>query len=311
MLAMVFKSFRTDVPRSFSGFSCLISGILICILTSFCHAQATYPPAINPATKVEESVLVQDANDIDQSPTFKASANGSARINDDATPELSKSTFTAQPLPSAPQIPSTFQPQPPSGMLVPEDPTEDTFTKPFTNELRGESLGDVATDDSKAGTDAVGTFATTNQDWQDQPFNPSAMRAQPNVPGENNRPFQQPSPSSRLSNSEQLSQPGTNHGSPAIPERPALPNSATPLNAGFSDQPSQWKEVARAKANQAGQQTRTLPISLPAFRNDRPEIKTSTRPELAVRSTRHPRLPRPAQTTRYKMPMTPSRSMSE
>lgn len=203
----------------------------------------------NPARQKEESVLVQEDEGQEKFSPAQANANGAMKIGDEPQSK-GTSTFTAQPLPEPPKIPATFKSDPLKKMLVPQDPTEETFTKPFVNELRGESLdtGKPHSDKSEAaaaskapgdGTEALGTFATTNPARQDQPLGPGAPPARPWSAGPE-KTFTPPVNPGAFSN--QGFSPST--GAPSASAQPATGSSRVggqgmpPI---VTDQPSQWK----------------------------------------------------------------------
>ena len=124
----------------------------------------------------------------DENPAKTSSgANGSASI-ESINPQR---TFTRQEFSRAPE--------PPTELIVPSD-MNSNFTRPLVNALRTESVsaGGNSTQtklgvrgNQNDGSEAVGTFATTNQNFQDPPLQGQSPRAQsPSLSGSG---FQPPS----------------------------------------------------------------------------------------------------------------------
>jgi len=143
--------------RSFS-----LAILAICVASSTVVAQSASQRDDNATQK---SILVQAS---ESNPAMSSGANGTASIE---TP-LPQITFTRQEFSQAPQ--------PPSELLTPSTPSGEQFTKPFVNELRGEKVSSVSsngpsnsTQTSRGtqsdGSQAIGTHATTNPRFQEQP----------------------------------------------------------------------------------------------------------------------------------------------
>lgn len=285
---MVFNTPYVKRRRNISISGWIANALLIGLIPAICQAQSEDGAVQNSQDKTEESVLVGGNLDQQKSPALRASANGAAKLSTGTTEGMSKSTFTAQPLPPAPQIPSTFQPQPRRQMLVPQNPTEDTFTKPFVNELRGEGLTEEPQQPPDSGTEAKGTFATTKQDWQNQPLGPGSGMQPGNMQrGAGQPPYSQPNPSSQF---------GQPTGPPNVSSRFETPQAQPrPFAPGFAnqdpDQPSQWIE----ESNEQGQSSRngnSLSTNQPSYNPQLPTAaSTNRRPQVGDTFGSPPALP--------------------
>ena len=136
------------------------------------------------------SILVKpDSGSQDSSPA----ANGIATI--EANPASNSASFSNQSYDSAPAFPD--QPRPPRQLLMPQSPSQDSFTKPFVssekfdNELRSDNVDrDVVPASFNAPVQgqskATGTLATTNQTRQ----NPGSFQVNraPAQPSQFSRP---------------------------------------------------------------------------------------------------------------------------
>jgi hypothetical protein len=207
-----------------------------------------------PSTAVAQSTQV-DANQKsvlhlvgDSNPATSSGANGSARI-EDINPQA---TYTRQKFSPAPQ--------PPSDLLVPSN-EKSNFTKPLVNELRIESLStDNATQTKNGGTrtqndgsEAVGTFATTNQNFQDQtlpgqrPMQQGATRQGQTTPSPTGFGFQPPASLRATGNatSNLADTPSIRSSAQAATQPPAIrANFGTGSNGKTSNQNGVWRDVA-------------------------------------------------------------------
>ena len=157
----------------------IVGALFVASVVCICQTQASDNPDSDPAGQHTESVLVQDDDDYAESPALTADANGTAKVDDNSAQPINQSTFTAQPLPSAPQMPSTLKSNSPAAAPNQQDSAK---VKPFVNELRGETIAPPSNQLTEEGTQALGTFATTKQAWQDQAVKPPVMRPPTNVP---------------------------------------------------------------------------------------------------------------------------------
>ena len=119
------------------------------------------------------SVLVKPDSGIERD--VSPAANGFAKIEN--SPASNPASLSAQQFESAPAFPN--EPKPPRELLMPQSPSQDSFTKPFVsseefaNELRGdggEQQNNVVTASFNAPvapaqdrSKAIGALATTNQ----------------------------------------------------------------------------------------------------------------------------------------------------
>jgi hypothetical protein len=142
------------------------------LIATFTLPSAEIAQAQSASYSGQKSILVK------QNEKPVAGSNGSASIDSDQTIST-RSTFTARA-----QEGKSYQfgddPKPPRQLLVPNTPTEDTYTRPqvapiTVNDLRGGprvsgSTSTMQSDDFEKnnGPQAVGTFATSKQSWQDQ-----------------------------------------------------------------------------------------------------------------------------------------------
>ena len=129
------------------------------------------------------SVLVKPDSGIERD--VSPAANGFAKIEN--SPASNPASLSAQQFESAPAFPN--EPKPPRELLMPQSPSQDSFTKPFVsseefaNELRGnggEQQNNVVTASFNAPvapaqdrSKAIGTLATTNQSRQ----NPASFQS--------------------------------------------------------------------------------------------------------------------------------------
>ncbi|MDG1874749.1 MAG: hypothetical protein P8J27_12610 [Mariniblastus sp.] len=202
----------------------------------------------------QESEVASQAAEVIENPNLgpsllSAAANGSASISDEPAGGAS-AAYTASAFPKIPDFPE--DPQPPQEMMIQSSPTTETFTNlqgsdsnapaDITyNGLRGaggvSGTVEQGVDPDRSG--AQGTFAATNQNWQNPPLGES-----PSSRGG----FQQPS------NFGASVQPTTQRSRPIEPSLtpPVVNRFGNPQNVIRNDQPPMSRVmVGQANSNQA------------------------------------------------------------
>ena len=155
MLVLVLTILGSCLGRFWKASTSLVI-TLLCVSPSIGLAQSDADSDPDTEADIQKSVLVVDGGAEANPVTLISGINGIPGIDEQSEP-TPNATQTMSPAPSPPQL------------LIPKSPTHDSSTVPMVNELRGDHISSESITTAKAPeTEAVGTFATTNQARQGQ-----------------------------------------------------------------------------------------------------------------------------------------------